>query len=304
MARRRGAGIGRRRGGPRRRDLRDGRVAMSVMTSERIGTVLYGALFVVAWPTALAGWAWALDRQEWVSWPVPVPAAAGATAALLGVALMCAAMIALWIHGGGLPMNAFPPQRRVERSAYRVLAHPIYVGFSIAAFAVAAAAGSRSGFWVVAPIALLAAVALVLGYEGPDVLARFGPRRTRPLLALAPDDDGAASLLTRAVAVVLAWGTWALIYALLSRMPASEGARELRFAFELDWPRPAWWIWPYSLAYPFATLCPFVLATNREVRRFVLAVWVGAAVGFAAMLLWPAKAEWLAPTSGGGGGLM
>jgi membrane-associated phospholipid phosphatase len=198
-------------------------------------------------------------------------------------------------------MNAFPPQRLVEESAYRLFAHPIYVGFSVVAFAVAAAAGSPSGFWIVAPIAVLAAVALVLSYEGPDALARFGPRRTRPLLALPPDDDKAASLVMRAVAVVLAWGTWTVVYALLSRMPAAEAARELRFAFELDWPRPAWWIWPYSLAYPFAALCPFVLATNREVRQFVLAVWVGSAVGFAAMLLWPAKAALLAPTSGGGG---
>jgi hypothetical protein len=270
------------------------------MSSERVGKVLYGSLFVVAWPAALARWAWGLDRQEWVTWPVPVPATAGATVVLLGVALMCAAMIALWVHGGGLPMNAFPPKRRVERSVYRLFAHPIYVGFSIAAFAVAAAAGSPSGFWVVAPITVLAAVALVLGYEGPDVLARFGPRRTRPLLALAPDDDGAASRVTRAVAVVLAWGTWAVVYALLSRMPAPEAARELRFAFEIARPRPAWWIWPYSLAYPFVALCPLVLATNREVRQFVLAVWIGSAVGFAAMLLWPAKAEWLVPTSGGG----
>ena len=138
------------------------------MSTDRIGKALYGALFILVWPAALAGWAWALDRQGFVTWDVPVPPALAIGAEISGFTLMAAAMIALWIHGDGLPMNAFPPKRLVEQSVYALFGHPIYVGFALMTFAAAALAGSRAGFWIVAPIAALSCVALVLGYERRD----------------------------------------------------------------------------------------------------------------------------------------
>src|SRR5262249_49500103 len=82
--------------------------------------------------------------------------------------------------------------------------------------------------------------------------------------------------------------------------PAPAGAGELRFAFELDWPRSAWWLWPYSAAYPFAALCLFAARSNREARHLIVGIWIASAAGFAAMLVWPAKAMLLPPMSADG----
>jgi protein-S-isoprenylcysteine O-methyltransferase Ste14 len=135
------------------------------------GKFAYGALFVLAWPALLAVWAQRLDRLGAVPWPAP-SALVWAAGLATGLALMAAAMHALWRHGGGLPMNAFPPDRLVERSVFGVFNHPIYVGFCLAAFSLASLAGSPAGFWLVAPVASCAAAALVCGYEGPALAAR------------------------------------------------------------------------------------------------------------------------------------
>src|SRR5262249_14493452 len=112
----------------------------------------------------------------------------------------------------------------------------------------------------------------------------------RALLSLPPADEAAASLAAKCAAIVLAWGAWAVAYAALSRVPTPDAARELRFAFEFDLPFSSAWLWPYSLAYPFAVLSPLGLRSNTDVRRFIIGVWTGSVAGFGAMLLWPAKA--------------
>ena len=102
-------------------------------------------------------------------------AAAGAALVLLG-------MHNLWRYGGGLPMNAYPPPRYVERGIYRLLPHPIYVGFVMLCAGVSIAVRSASGFWLVSPIAALGCAALVLGYEKHDLAERFrsAPRHLLP----------------------------------------------------------------------------------------------------------------------------
>lgn len=261
--------------------------------------VAYGAIFMLLWPGLLAAWAIGLDQAAFVTWPVPLPIWLAVAGLAAGIILMASGMRALWVHGGGLPMNAFPPARLVERSAYRLFTHPIYAGHAIAIFCAAALLGSPAGFWVVAPFAALASVALVLGYEGRAITEKFGPRRRPALLALPPDDGGPAAWATRGAALALAWGPWAIAYALFSQAPAAQGAPELRFWFEFAWPRAAWWIWPYSAAYPFVAFCALALRTNREVRGFVVGIAIASIVGFASMLMLPAKAALLAPDGGG-----
>src|SRR4051794_2047064 len=184
-----------------------------------IGKTAYGLTFVLLWPALLAAWACRLDQSAFVTWPVPLAAPVAASALVSGIVLIAVAMRALWVHGGGLPMNAFPPRRLVERSAYRLFTHPIYLGHALSVFGAAALANSSAGFWIVAPVAALAAVALVLGHEGRAAHVRLGPRRNRALLSLPPADEAAASLATRCAAIVLAWGAWAAAYAALSQVP-------------------------------------------------------------------------------------
>ena len=46
--------------------------------------------------------------------------------ASVGALLVALGMVAILVHGGGLPMNAYPPPRLVRRGVYAVLRHPIY----------------------------------------------------------------------------------------------------------------------------------------------------------------------------------
>ena len=62
------------------------------MSREHVGKVLYGALFVVLWPAALAVWAWALDRQGFITWGVPLAPAWGAVIALPGLTIAVSAV--------------------------------------------------------------------------------------------------------------------------------------------------------------------------------------------------------------------
>src|SRR5438045_4043078 len=152
-----------------------------------MGRILYGALFTVVLPALLALWAWRLEpvvalpavHQPWI----------GAALLALGLALMGAGIGALWVHGGGLPMNAFPPPRLVERGIYRYLSHPIYLGFVTACAGTSVLAGSRAGLWVVTPLAAAGCAALVLGYERHDLRRRFGAL-PRPLIRLPSGGPG------------------------------------------------------------------------------------------------------------------
>ncbi|MEX0891547.1 MAG: hypothetical protein WEB88_05195 [Gemmatimonadota bacterium] len=71
------------------------------------GRILYGALFAVLLPAVL--WAWTRATAPAIGLPAYRSMAGGAALALVGALLMSAGMHALWRHGSGLPMNAFPP---------------------------------------------------------------------------------------------------------------------------------------------------------------------------------------------------
>jgi hypothetical protein len=98
----------------------------------------------------------------------------GCGIALLGLTLLLAGVVALWKIGGGLPMNAYPPPKYVSGAVYGFLSDPIYVGFVFICAGVSIAAGSASGLWLTTPIVAMASVALVMGYELPDMRKRFG----------------------------------------------------------------------------------------------------------------------------------
>jgi prolipoprotein diacylglyceryltransferase/protein-S-isoprenylcysteine O-methyltransferase Ste14 len=149
--------------------------------------VLYAALFVLVLPVLLVLWARATGGA--VRAPACHAPRAGWAIVAGGAALIVWGWWALWRHGGGLPMNAFPPPKYVEHGPYRLVAHPIYVGFTSACVGASIATGSASGLWLVSPGVALGAAALVLGYESDDLRRRFGDARRSspgPFFALSP----------------------------------------------------------------------------------------------------------------------
>jgi len=144
----------------------------------------YAVLFVVAIPLLLLGWAIALQgiiRWSVPNWPLP-----GLIMALIGLALTLKAMRDLVVHGHGLPMNAFPPEKWVTQGAYAWFSHPIYLGAVMVAAGASLWFQSSSGLYLITPMLALMTLALVYGYERLAVRRRFGDMvsQNRPLFAL------------------------------------------------------------------------------------------------------------------------
>lgn len=258
-----------------------------------LGKLSYGALFTLLWPGALAWLAVRLDASGFAWWRVPVPAWAGVAITTAGVVLMLVSMHALWRLGKGLPMNAYPPTEFVASSSYALFSHPIYVGFVLSVAGVSVWANSPAGLWVLTPVAALSAAALVLGYEGPMLRRRFGPRPDSPWFALPAMQPGKPPWPRRFAAATIALLPWALAYAAFSAMPAPQAAIELRMAWEESLPRPAWAVWVYSLAYLWVVLSPLAADSWALLRRFVVASWLGSFTGFLLMLTVPGRAALL-----------
>jgi protein-S-isoprenylcysteine O-methyltransferase Ste14 len=231
-----------------------------------LGKLLYGLGFAVVLPVALAAWAHALaprvTLRAYESFPV------GAALGAVGVAVVLLAMRALWTHGGGLPMNAYPPPRFVARGPYALTRHPIYAGFVAACAGAAIAAGSAAGLWVIAPLVALACAALVLGFEGRDLDERFGPR-SAPWLRIPEDADRAPSWGERIAAYALVLVPWGVAYeavVFLGPPPdAVDGALALDRAIPVVEEAEA----VYATAYIAALAAPLVARTSRDLRRFM-----------------------------------
>jgi prolipoprotein diacylglyceryltransferase/membrane-associated phospholipid phosphatase/protein-S-isoprenylcysteine O-methyltransferase Ste14 len=232
----------------------------------RIARVLYGLLFVAAIPICLV--LWAARTDDFVRLPPLHSPPAGAALVAAGAALMLLGVRALIVHGGGLPMNAFPPPRYVKRDIYRYVSHPIYAGFTAAAAGAAIAAGSASGLWLITPLVAAGCAALVLGHESHDLRRRFGGDLRRPLISLPPSTGEKPGAWNRASAYVLVLAPWLLVYeaALLAGRP--HDAIEAYLPFERSWPVLAWTEAIYASAYAVVLLAPLAAASCRDLRRF------------------------------------
>ncbi|MBI5784634.1 MAG: phosphatase PAP2 family protein [Rhodocyclales bacterium] len=227
-------------------------------------------------------------------WPIPVPGRAGLVLAMAGLGLMFSSMAALWLTGKGLPMNAYPPSRFVRSGPYSIVRHPIYFSFVAVVAGIAVAANSPAGFWIITPISALSVIGLVLGYEGPGLRARFGDALGHvPLLGPPPPGRTHAPLAMRLSAAAIVFGPWAILYVVLSMVPAPIDALDLRLDWERNIALQGWAVWLYSAAYPVAIAGPLVLSTTGNLRRFVISGWFVTLLGFATMLLLPGRAELL-----------
>lgn len=234
---------------------------------------LYGFVFVVVLPVALIVWA---QRVE-IDLPTPRWPIGGFGLAAAGICLILEAMRELWVHGRGLPMNAFPPTVLVTKGVYGLMPHPIYVGFCAASLGVSVATDSGGGLWLVTPMVVLGCIALVMGYEGPAHRARFAGLSHSPSIRPPERASSAPKWNDRLGVYVLLFVPWLILY-------EAWGHAQPDWVFspllpgESRWPVLEWTTFVYSLAYPFTLSVPLLARTGDELRRFfdagVVAVFV------------------------------
>lgn len=245
-----------------------------------MGRVLYGAVFCVGLPLLL--WAWTVGLDRVVALPVVQSAWIGSAIALCGLVLMLAGMWMLWRDGGGLPMNAFPPQRFVRRGVYGLVAHPIYFGFVLSCGGVSVASGSAAGLWIMTPIAALGCWALVAGYERDAITARFRGQSlmegARPWLSLPIATEDRPNVLEAIGATILVFVPWLVMYEGVGHLPV-PGAIDSYIAAERHWPVWTWTEAAYILAYPWAVLMLSASRTRRELRERCVDGLVATALG-------------------------
>jgi protein-S-isoprenylcysteine O-methyltransferase Ste14 len=254
-----------------------------------LGKFLYGFAFCVALPALLFLWAAALD-VKYPSLPPVGDWKLGVPLAAMGGGLMLRAMRELRRFGGGLPMNAFPPERLVARGLYGWLSHPIYVGFSMLMLGAFIAAGRSAGAWIVSPVLWLGMTALVVGYERLDLQRRFGADRPSPRMALPPNATAAPRWWHRAAVYALVLGPWLATYEAIARLLHGRAGWETYLPFEQGWTPLQWTVALYAGAYAWVTLAPLAATSQAELRRFIRDGWVGSGVIFWCFLVLPLTA--------------
>jgi protein-S-isoprenylcysteine O-methyltransferase Ste14 len=237
------------------------------MAQPTAGKVLYGLLFIVILPLYLAIWADTVGAR--VNLPAPALPSVGLALAGVGGVLMIAGIWMLFIHGGGLPMNAYPPPRYVNRGIYRWLAHPIYLGFCLACVGLSLALGSSGGLWLVAPVAALGCVALVWGFERHDLRRRFGGAVQRPWFRLPPATDEKPQWRDFISVAALVFVPWLILYeGVASYIGVIEPVVDSMLWLERSLP-----VWEtseafYLLTYPFVVVAPLLARSRRDLRAF------------------------------------
>jgi hypothetical protein len=184
-------------------------------------------------------------------------------------------------------MNAYPPPVYVSRGVYHLLAHPIYVGFCFVCWGIAIVTHSVSGFWLVSPIVALGCIALVYGYESPNLMARFGEHRPLPLIRLPLSDSARPSLWNRLSVYVLVILPWLLAGELVAAVNSTAQAPVLWFPLHHGLGSPGWTSAILVSAYLWVLLAPIVARTRDSLREFAVFALLATLVGGCMHLLLP-----------------
>lgn len=233
-----------------------------------IGRIAYGGLFVLLLPVALVAWAMRLDQL--LVLPMPPITWAGPWIAVAGMALMLAGTLALWRHGHGLPMSAFPPERLVTRGVYSLLANPLYVGAVLVACGCSLWFTSPAATWFVTPVLAALAIAWVTGFEASRTRALFGDC-PRPALHLPSGSEPAPTTWERAAVVVRVLVPWFIAFQAVEWLGVPPDATPVpRLAGEATWPVIPWTESLYALTYLLVFAAPFVAHRARDLRRFAI----------------------------------
>ena len=241
---------------------------MGVVSSPRAAKLAYGATFTLVLPLGL--WLW----NSHLRCPFPPIHSMWLGLVLLtaGTLLMVSGMWQLWSEGRGLPMNAFPPPRVVRAGVYAAVPHPIYCGFIAVCAGLAFAAGSATGLWLATPLAALGCLALVLGYESPDLRHRFGRDLPTPWLG-PPAGSGSLPPLNRLGAALSVLAPWAVAYLAVKTLGVSAAAFETRLGWEWSIPVLPATMPVYATIYLVVPLTFFLCATRPQMRRLVITAW-------------------------------
>lgn len=254
-----------------------------------IGRLLYGALFVLAMPLALAAWAARLDRL--IALPLPPIAPSGPWIAALGATIMAAGTWALWQHGRGLPMSAYPPSQLVTRGIYAVLANPLYVGAVLLAGGLSLATASPAGTWIVTPVLALLATAWVAGFEAAHTRALFGAL-PRPAVHLPDAEDRAPTPAERVGVLLRVLLPWLVAFMAVEWLGVPPDARTVpRLPGEDAWPVLPWTEALYLGTYVMVLAAPIVATRARDLRRFAIDGLLATAVIVPFYLLVPLVVE-------------
>lgn len=263
---------------------------------QALGKLFYGMLFIVVLPGLLL--LWTIKAEPAVSLPAIHSLVWGALLALSGLLIMLAGMLALWRIGGGLPMNAYPPPRYVDKGIYRFVSHPIYIGFVLICGGVSVAAGSASGLWLATPVVAMASAALVLGYELLDIRKRF-PSIDLHNRLLPANDSAPVSNLDRARCFLTVFLPWVIFYEANVHLGVPKDAVVAYLPFEFRLPVLQWTEVFYASVYPVVLLVPFAVSTRSVLRRFSLRALVSMILAFPTFLCIPliSPPRFLVPTS-------
>jgi protein-S-isoprenylcysteine O-methyltransferase Ste14 len=238
--------------------------------------VAYAGVFCVVIPLIMVAWAIGLGPSVALpGWRSPT---AGAVLTALGGGLMLAAWWSLWFRGGGFPMNAFPPPRRVMTGVYALLPHPIYTGAVLITAGVALWAGSAAGLWVVTPVLTLGCAALVLGYERGATITRLGEPLRRPWLSLPPEGDGRATWRERFGTLGVVLVPWLLAYEWIGHVPARAGWSGW-IGTERSWPVYQWTEILYASVYLVVPLAGLARTTRSGLRDWGATAWIATGLG-------------------------
>lgn len=252
------------------------------MAKMKMAKILYGVLFVVAVPGLL--FLWARAARENVTLPPYGNVLWGTILALCGLVLLPWGMLELWRHGGGLPMNAFPPAKLVSRGIYWLLPHPIYTGFALTCFGIAMVATSSVGLWLITPSIVMGCAALVLGYERLDLRRRFG----KALRLLPANDETLPTTRERVQFLLLVVAPWLALYEFTIRLPQVGTA--VAFPFEHRLPLLPWTILIYQSTYLAVAVAPWFARTQRDLRKLTLSAWTSMAIVFPVFWFFPSLA--------------
>jgi protein-S-isoprenylcysteine O-methyltransferase Ste14 len=222
---------------------------------------IYAALFLAALPALLVVWARLLDRR--LNLPACRDETAGGLLVAAGLLIWAAGVFQIVRQGGGLPMNAFPPPRLVTSGIYRLVAHPIYLGWVLACAGVSLVAGSPSGLFIVTPAVALGCTALVIGLEGPDLRRRFAASASyRTWLSVPADETAPPEPRERLAVGCLLVPTWLAVHAALIALAGVADAAGL--------PRRAPASWSDLIGAAAVTVAAFAVPTRAALRAFAI----------------------------------
>jgi len=165
------------------------------------------------------------------------------------------------------------------------------------AFGVSILTKSTAAFWLVSPVILLGAVALVLGYERDDLKQRFPGPHPHPLIRFPEYDNAAPVIWDRLSAWLLVLIPAILIYAvaLLPNM-VIEPISTVTGLDKMMWINPdgVWIIW---LAVPFFLLVPAIADTKSQIRDFMVSALMASGLWFLLNVMTPFTTSSISPAA-------